>query len=283
MRKLAPIVLFTYNRLWHTQQTIEALQKNELAKESELFIYSDGGKNEESWLKVNEVRKYLKTINGFKNITIIEQKKNLGLADSIIFGVTEIINKFGKIIVLEDDIVTSSYFLRFMNDALDFYENEEKVWHISGYVPKINFATNDAYFFNRTMYCWGWATWINNWAYFSRDIYKIDMELISQETIHRLNLDGANNGVYNQFVKNKIHKIKTWAVFWYINIFLNNGLCLIPTNSFTQNIGNDGSGTNCGITDNYNTHLVSCYKISFSNIVLEQENYLKKLKFFYTG
>lgn len=283
LSNLAPIVLFTYNRPWHTKQTIEALQKNELAKESELFIFSDGGKDEASWVKVNEVREYLKTINGFKKVILTFQDKNIGLADSIISGVTKIVNQYGKIIVLEDDIVTSQYFLKFMNDALNFYEKEEKVWHISGYVPKINFGTNDNYFFNRTMYCWGWATWINNWAHFSRDIYKIDIELISQETIHKLNLDGANNSVYNQFVKNKINEIKTWAVFWYINIFLNKGLCLIPTNSFTQNIGNDGSGTNCGITDNYNTHLVSSYKISFSNIVLEQENYLKKLKTFYTG
>ena len=114
--KLAPIVLFTYNRPWHTKQTIEALQKNELAKESELFIFSDGGKDEASWKKVNEVREYLKTINGFKKVILTFQDKNIGLADSIISGVTKIVNKYEKIIVLEDDHVTNKFFLKFMND-----------------------------------------------------------------------------------------------------------------------------------------------------------------------
>ena len=109
LSNLAPIVLFTYNRPWHTKQTIEALQKNELAKESELFIFSDGGKDEASWEKVNEVRDYLKTTNGFKKVILTFQDKNIGLADSIISGVTKIVNQYGKIIVLEDDIVTSPY------------------------------------------------------------------------------------------------------------------------------------------------------------------------------
>lgn len=283
MKSLAPIVLFTYNRLWHTHQTIKALQKNELAKESELFIYSDGGKDEESWKKVNEVREYLKTIQGFKNITIIEQEKNLGLADSIISGVTKIINQYGKIIVLEDDIVTSPYFLRFMNDALDFYENEEKVWHIGGYVPNINFESNEDCFFNRTMYCWGWATWSNRWAHFSRDINSLDKQLDSQLIIKQLNLDGSNDGVYDQFVANKLNRIKTWAVFWYINIFLNNGLCLIPKRSFIRNIGNDGSGTNCDNTKRYNSFISDTYGAKYSTFISEQEYYLEKLKSFYKG
>src|SRR3989339_698479 len=130
---LSPIVLFVYNRLEHTRKTIEALQKNELAKDSELFLYSDGPKNEENIKKVNEVRKYINSIDGFKKVKIVEREINFGLARSIIAGVTDIVNKYGKIIVLEDDIVTSPYFLTFMNDALCLYENEEKVMHISGY------------------------------------------------------------------------------------------------------------------------------------------------------
>ena len=130
---LAPIILFTYNRLSHTKQTIEALQKNELAKNSELFIYSDGGRDEESWDKVKIIREYLKTISGFKNITVIQRETNIGLAQNIIDGVTKIVNQYEKIIVLEDDIVTSPYFLNFMNDSLNFYEKTSKVWHISGW------------------------------------------------------------------------------------------------------------------------------------------------------
>ena len=112
-----PIVLFVYNRPWHTQQTIEALQKNDLASESELFIYSDAAKTEQDSLKVNEVRNYVHAIGGFKKITIIEREENWGLADSIIDGVTSIVNQYGKIIVLEDDLETSPFFLRFMNES----------------------------------------------------------------------------------------------------------------------------------------------------------------------
>lgn len=136
--KISPIVLFVYNRPWHTKQTIESLKSNELAQESELFIYSDAAKDNDEIENVNEVRKYIETLDGFKKVTIIKREQNWGLADSIIDGVTKIVNEYGKIIVLEDDLVTSPYFLKFMNEALDFYENEEKVWHISGWNYPIN-------------------------------------------------------------------------------------------------------------------------------------------------
>ena len=120
---LAPIILFVYNRPEHTKKTLESLKINELASESSLFIFSDGSKNENDKKSVDEVRKYISTISGFKEIKIILREKNLGLADSVISGVTEVIEKYGKAIVLEDDIVTSKYFLKFMNEALDFYED----------------------------------------------------------------------------------------------------------------------------------------------------------------
>ncbi len=113
----APIVLFTYNRPWHTRQTVEALKKNEFSQESELFIFSDGWKSDEDKPKVLEVRKYLKSIDGFKKINIIERDRNWGLANNIIDGVTKIVNEYGKVIVLEDDLITSPYFLKFMNNT----------------------------------------------------------------------------------------------------------------------------------------------------------------------
>jgi len=131
--KLSPIVLFVYNRPEHTKKTIEALQKNELAKDSELFIYYDGPKNEDIKEKVNEVREYIKGIQGFKKITIIERDKNFGLANNMIQGVSEIFNTFEKVIVLEDDLVTSKYFLKFMNSTLEFYNGIDKIFVVSGY------------------------------------------------------------------------------------------------------------------------------------------------------
>ncbi len=123
---LAPIVLFVYNRLSHTKQTVESLQKNYLADQSELFIFSDGPKNELDRQKVENVRKYLNSINGFKNIVIKESQENKGLANSVISGVSEIISKYGKIIVMEDDLVSAPGFLKFMNEALEFYKDNSK-------------------------------------------------------------------------------------------------------------------------------------------------------------
>jgi hypothetical protein len=245
----APIVLFTYNRPWHTRQTVEALQENELAGESELFIFSDGAKSEKDESKVKEVREYIKTIKGFKKVTIIERKKNYGLATNIIDGVTKIVNIYGKIIVLEDDIVTSPYFLKFMNEALEFYEGKKKVWHISGWNYPIDPSGLGDCFLWRVANCWGWATWADRWKHFNRNvddiINKFDYEMIKS-------FDLGNSGVFwSQIIANREGRINTWAIFWYATIFLNKGLCLNPTISYVRNIGLDGSGTHCGNDKSY--------------------------------
>ncbi|MDD3050795.1 MAG: glycosyltransferase [Candidatus Cloacimonetes bacterium] len=244
---LSPIVLFVYNRPWHTRQTIEALQKNELASESELFIYSDGAKIEKDVVKVSEVRDLIKTISGFKSIKIIERDRNWGLADSIINGVTEIINRYGKIIVLEDDIVTSPYFLKFMNDALEFYKDEKKVWHISGWNYPIKTDDLDDVFLWRVMNCWGWGTWANRWVKFEKNVDKV-LDSFTKEDVALFDL--SNSGVFwKQVLLNKKGKLNTWAIFWYATIFINRGLCANPTISYVSNIGLDGSGMNCAEAD----------------------------------
>ncbi len=241
---LASIVLFVYNRPWHTRQTVEALRENELASESKLFIFSDGPKNKEAKEKVQEVRNYIRTIKGFKQVTIIEREKNWGLADNIIDGVTKVINEYNRIIVLEDDIVTSPYFLIYMNKALEFYEKEKKVWHISGWNYPIDPAGLPDTFLWRVMNCWGWATWADRWKYFEKDTNKLTASF-SEEAIFRFNVDGHEN-FWSQVLQNVQGKINTWAIFWYATIFLNNGLCLNPSLSYTRNIGHDGSGVHCG-------------------------------------
>ena len=137
MNNLAPIVLFTYNRLDHTKQTVEALRANLYAKESVLYIYSDAPKTEAAGEAVQAVRDYLHTIDGFCEVYIILREENWGLARNIMDGVTEIVNQYGKIIVLEDDIVTSKYFLKYMNDALTLYKDFPQVMSVSGYMYPI--------------------------------------------------------------------------------------------------------------------------------------------------
>lgn len=244
---LAPVALFVFNRLDHTIKTVESLKSNILASKTDLFIFSDGSRNSEDEKGVSEVRKYLKEITGFKSIQIKENKKNKGLANSIINGVTDVIKINSKIIVVEDDMIVSSIFLDFMNTALEKYRLNESIWHISGWNYPLNIRTKENLFFWNTMNCWGWATWEDRWKHFNKDSER----LINNWSSKQINsFDLNNSGVFwKQVEDNYSGKINTWAIFWYATIFENKGLCLNPCNSLVQNIGLDGSGTNCGVND----------------------------------
>ncbi len=241
---LAPIVLFVYNRPWHTKQTVEALQKNELASNSELFIYSDAPKNEQASEKVKEVRQYIKTIEGFKKITIIEREKNWGLANSIIDGVTQIVNEYGTIIVLEDDLVTSQNFLNYMNESLKKYKDAQNVYSITGYSFSNNINTIDSTYFLKLTSSWSWGTWKDKWKDFSHDTSIFTPCLEDQ---YRFNYDDSYN--YTGMIKQQLgNKIDSWAIYWYASTFMKNALTLYPSKSLVENIGFDGSGVHCGST-----------------------------------
>lgn len=276
---LAPVVLFVYNRPLHTQQTLDTLQKNVWASSTELFIYSDQAKSEDEQENVDKVRALLKNITGFKKITIKNREKNFGLANSIIDGVSKIIKEYGKVIVLEDDLITSPYFLKFMNESLNFYKNENRVWHISGWNYPINTDGLDDVFFWRLMNCWGWATWEDRWRYFEKNTDKL-LEEFSKQQINYLNLDGTNDA-WAQVISNKQKKISTWAVYWYATIVKNSGLCLNPSETFVQNIGLDGSGVNCGIDNSYLDLLSEKNHITYSTNYEENELALEKVKNFF--
>lgn len=253
---LAPIVLFVYNRPWHTRQTIKALQKNELANESDLFIYSDGPQKGQDYSDtVRELRDFISTVDGFRSVTIIERAENYGLANSIITGVTELVNRSGRIIVLEDDMVTSPYFLRFMNEALELYTNEEKVICIHGYVYPVKARLPET-FFLKGADCWGWGTWKRGWDLFESDGAKLFKELRSRKLKQRFDFNGTYD--YTRMLKEQIAgKNDSWAIRWYASALLNDRLTLYPGQSLVQNIGHDNSGVHCGETNNYRTCVAS--------------------------
>ncbi|KYJ86926.1 glycosyltransferase [Sulfurovum riftiae] len=270
MDNLSPVVLFVYNRPWHTEQTVEALQKNELASESELFVYSDAAKNEEAQKSVSEVREYLKTIDGFKKVTIVEREKNWGLADSIIDGVTKVVNEYGKIIVLEDDLITSPYFLRFMNESLKMYENNTNVASIHAYIYPIKDLPET--FFIKGADCWGWATWKDRWKIFEADGQKLLEELKSRKLEKEADFNGSYE--YTQMLKDQIKgKNNSWAVRWYMSAFLKGMLTLYPGKSYIENIGNDESGTHCGTTDIFKNDLTNQYRLK--RISIKEDVYAK--------
>ncbi len=243
LRPVAPVVLFTYNRIDHTMQTIHALSENLLAPYTDLIVYSDGPRKDSDTKKIQDVRTFLKEINGFKSVRIIEQERNRGLARSIISGISATFKSYDRVIVMEDDIVTSPLFLSFMNDALNLYEDEKKAWHISGWNYPIDTDNLPCAFFWRVMNCWGWATWANRWCHFRKEPARLVRQW-NKRRIKRFNLDGVHD-FWSQVVSNFHGRMDTWAVFWYATIFENQGLCLNPTKSYVRNIGLDGTGIHC--------------------------------------
>lgn len=250
---IAPIAMFVYNRLHHARQTVEALANNEFAADSDLFIFSDGPRTEAAREKVEEVREYLKTIKGFKSVTVTEREKNLGCAQSIITGVTEIVNRFGQVIVVEDDILTAPYFLRYMNEALDFYRNEEKVICIHGYLYPVRKKLPET-FFVRGADIWGWGTWKRGWDLYESDGRKLLAELKERNLIREFNFDDSFD--FAQMLERQGEgSIDTWDVQWYASAFLYDKLTLYPGRSLVQNIGFDSSGTRQGSTNIFFTKL----------------------------
>jgi len=253
---LAPIVLFVYNRPWHTRQTVEALKNNRFAADSDLIIYSDGPQNESQAPLVNEVRNYIKTLDGFKSINIIEHKNNLGLANSIITGVTEVIKQYQKVVVLEDDLVTSSFFLKFLNDGLNVFQDEQDVISIHAYFyPVRNIIQLPETFFLKGAECWGWATWKRGWDLFNPNGAELLNELKMRKLTNSFDFQGALK--YTEMLSRQIKGLNdSWAIRWQASAFVQNKLTLYPKHSFVKNIGCDLSGTHSGKTNKFDVEIL---------------------------
>lgn len=250
MQLFAPIALFVYNRPQHTERTIKFLQQNELASESRLFVFSDGAKSTEDEAKVLEVRELLKNIVGFKSVEVIERPKNMGLANSVIAGVSRLVKDYQQVIVMEDDLITSPFTLTYFNEALTRYRTADKVMHIGAYMYPLKENNLPETFFYRAATSWGWATWERAWQHFEPNIdtlmSQFDARKKSEFSIeHQMNF-------WKQMEDFKKGKNNSWAIRWYASIFLKGGLTLNPSQSLVNNIGHDGTGIHSGINDIYN-------------------------------
>lgn len=280
MQSIAPIVLFTYARPEHTLRTLEALAANQLADRSDLIVYADAARSERDAEAVNAVRNLIQAASGFRSVTLNERPTNFGLERNIIEGVTEVCGRYGRVIVLEDDIVTGPHFLSFMNAALGRYEDEKRVWHISGWnYPIDKDGLGDA-FFLRVMNCWGWATWGDRWKHFQKAPKRL-IESWGKGEVRRFNLDGAHD-FWEQVTANYAGKLNTWAIFWYATIFEADGLCLNPVSSLVRNIGNDGSGENCGKIDPFVFEQLVGRLHDFPEHIEESTLAVQRVKAFYT-
>lgn len=270
---IAPLVVFSYNRVDHITRTLEALNNNFLASETDLYIFSDGGKNDIDNVKVNEVRKYLDDFilnNNFKNVEISKSEKNKGLANSVIYGVTHVVNKYGKVIVVEDDLVVTKDFLKYMNEGLDFYENDNKIWSITGWRPNIDGLDSDDHdiFLGYRGASWSYGTWANRWNKVDFDVKDYDEFLNNTTLQNNLNMGGRDCSPILKAQMNGM--IDTWDVQWCYTQSKLNMFTIYPKNSKVFNIGNDGSGTHTGNIDRYDTELIEG-NVEFCSIELNNE------------
>jgi hypothetical protein len=237
-KRLAPIVLFVYNRPHHTQRAVEALKSNTLAKESELFIFSDAARNEAALAAVSEVRGYISGISGFKKVHIIERPENMGCDPSILDGVSCVISEYKKVIEVEDDIVTTPLFLEYINKALNVFEYDERIWSVSGYTPPIKIPTdykNDTYLSIRPS-SWGFGTWENRWK--AIDWTKAGLEEVFHDPQAIKMFCEAGEDILNTLIKHP----DTYDIPIYYYMRKQYKYSVLPVVSLLQNIGADGSG-----------------------------------------
>ena len=294
---IAPIILFVYNRLEHTEKTVEALLKNEFASDSVLYIFADGIKpnaSPEQERKIRAVRDYIHSICGFKKVVIEESKYNRGLANSVIYGVSKIINEFGRVIVVEDDIVTHPFFLRFMNDCLNTYSLRKDVFMIGGFSVNIRFPwwyRKDIYATYRSC-SWGWATWKDRWNQADWSVADFRSFSCNPQKIAQFNRGGDD--MFPMLKAQMDGKIDSWAIRWDYCMTSHNAICIRPVKSLCVNYGMDGSGVHCGYVENvlnnelysseeYNFHFISAIKPSrviskrFKRFYVDEKPYFMRM------
>lgn len=272
---LAPVIVFAYNRPEHLQRTLDALTKNELAKESTLYIYCDGAKSDastEQLARVQKVREVAQSAKGFKEVLVKCSEQNKGLANSIIGGVTEVINQWGKVIVVEDDLLTSPYFLNYMNAALGHYEKFPAVFSVTGDRPPIDrMSIPEDYeydvFVNLRSWSYGWGTWKNRWIGVDWDMPTFEEYIKRPYQIEAFSRCGDD--VHRMLLMQRNHQIDSWAIRFSYAHFINHAVVIMPVHSYITHIGFDGSGTHCSSTNINNDTYVHSKYIRFLDVIYE--------------
>ncbi len=238
--QIAPVALFVFNRFEHTRQTVESLKQNKYAADTELIIFSDGARSGADSDSVGRVREYIDSIDGFKKVTVVKSDVNKGLATSILTGITQVLQTHDRIIVLEDDMLTSPAFLSFMNQGLEMYHDDEKVISVHGYVYPVKGSLPDT-FFLKGAHCWGWGTWRRGWQLYERDSRKLLAQLTERNLQREFDYDGAYP--FTRMLEDQIKGLNSsWGIRWHATAFLNDKLTLYPGRPFVRNIGFDDSG-----------------------------------------
>ena len=269
---LAPIALFVYNRPEHAFYTLSSLKENPLAKESKLFIFSDGAKNpndRSQTEKIGQVREMIRKEQWCGEVTIIESPVNKGLANSLSGGITKIVNEFGKVIVIEDDLQFSPYFLNYLNIALDLYKNNDRVFSIAAFMFPIKSRLPETYFLHIPTWSGGWATWKRAWDHFNPDAADL-LQKVKEKGQLKFDFWKSINW-YRLLRRNYEGKVDSWAIRWYASVFVKDGLCLHPRQSLTRNIGFDASGTHSYQSSFWNTEIVDKIEVKEIPVQINKE------------
>lgn len=256
MAACAPVALFVYNRPDHTRRTLEALARNRLVADTPLYVFADGAKPGASTAdreRIAATRALVCSEPWSRQVTLIEASENRGLAASILAGIRHVLDEHDRVIVLEDDIVTSPGFLEFMNRGLELYANEPRVMHLSGYMYPLGLRSAGTVFL-RVLSCWGWATWRRAWQHYDDNIDTHLARLDTPPRIRKFNIEGHAD-FHRQLLENRAGCIRSWAVRWYASWLAQDGLTLFPTQSLVRNIGHDGSGVHCHADARFDTPL----------------------------
>lgn len=242
-KQLAPVAMFVYNRADNARQTLEALMRNTLAPETDLFVFCDGGRDEKSWKAVNFLRRMLREMredalknHRLRSFTLVEREKNIYLEENILQGIAQVMKDHDRFIVLEDDIVTGPYFLQWMNEGLDMYKDNPRVMHIAGFthLSLPQGVEGKDFYFTPHMSGWGWATWRDTWQAHFRHFENREQALegLSPQQIKEIEYDGEF-----PCLKHLDARPIPWDVCWEIAIMKAEGLCLTPCRTLVKNVG----------------------------------------------
>jgi hypothetical protein len=245
--ELAPIALIVYGRPEHTRRTLEGLKENELAGRSDLFIFADGPRSEAAAASVREVRQIIRAVDGFKSVTVVERERNFGISNSVIAGVSQLCQQFGRAIVVEDDVLTAPDFLTFINYGLKLYEHDPRVFSVCGFNLPMSAPRDypcDAFFSYRFL-GWGWGTWKDRWEKADWSVQDFPEFMASRDRQRRFNRGG--NDLSDMLARHVAGKVDwgAWDTVYAYTHSKYDALALLPVTSKTYNIGMDGSGVHC--------------------------------------
>ena len=277
----APVVLFVYKRADHTKKSIASLQKCPMAQDTDLYIFSDGAKKEEDKGAIEQVRALLDTIEGFARVKVVRRETNVGLASNIIEGVSQVMEQYGRAIVIEDDLVFSPHFLQYMNGALDHYQHQKHIFAVTGYNPAMKFPPyyQEKVYLNYRSSSWGWATWADRWA--SIDWEVKDFAAFASDKRQQKLFNRPGEDMTDMVFRQMQGKLNSWSIRFSYAQFKHQAYTVYPVQSLVANIGTDGSGIHSGTTSRYAVDLAPEENISFPDTLQVDETIIQAFREFY--